>query len=178
MKALTAVAMTAMLVAFGITGAQATDKTAKLTDPATSGQEQAAPFGAVEKASIPAAIGRTGLSDAELERIRGSVRSQIQAMSSRDAAGAYALLTPVIQDYYKDSNAFLKVLTTQLKPLSNAKSFAFSEIVREDTDALQSVTITDTQGREWNAQFRLQRQGDGSWGIAGCLIEPISGHQV
>ena len=178
MKALTAVAMMAMLVAFGITGAQATDKTAKLTDPATSGQSQSAPFGAVEKASIPAAIGRTGLSKVELERIRGSVRDQIQAMSARDAAGAYALLTPLIKDYYKDSNAFLQVLTTQLKPLSNAKSFSFTDVSREDTDALQSVTITDDQGREWNAQFRLQRQGDGSWAIAGCLLEPVNGHQV
>ncbi len=178
MKALTAVAMTAMLVAFGITGAQATDKTAKLTDPATSGQSEVAPLGAVEKASIPVGIGRTGLSKTELERIRGSVRNQIQAMSARDAAGAYALLTPIIQDFYKNSKGFLQALTTQLKPLSNAKSFSFAEVVREDTDALQSVTITDDQGREWNAQFRLQRQSDGRWAIAGCLVEPVNGHRV
>ena len=178
MKALTALAMTAILVAFSVTSAQATDKTAKLNDPATSGQTQVAPLRAVEKASIPASVGRTGLSESELERIRGSVREQIQAMSTRDAAGAYALLTPLIKDYYKDSNAFLNVLTTQLKPLSNAKTFAFSDIVREDTDALQSVTITDAQGREWNAQFRLQRQGDGSWGIAGCQVEPVDGQRV
>ncbi len=107
MKALTALAMTAILVAFSVTGVQATDKTAKLTDPATSGQMQVVPFSAVEKASIPASVGRTGLSESELERIRGSVRDQIQAMSVRDAAGAYALLTPLIKDYYKDSKAFL-----------------------------------------------------------------------
>lgn len=178
MKALTALAMMAILVALSVTGVQATDKTAKLNDPATSGQTRVAPFGAVEKASLPASVGRTGLSQTEVERIRGSVREQIQAMSARDAAGAYALLTPVIQEYYEDSEAFLNILTSELKPLSNAKTFAFSDVVREDTDALQTVTITDAQGHEWNAQFRLQRQGDGSWAIAGCLVEPVDGQRV
>ena len=178
MKALTAFATMAYLVAFGVTGAQATDKTAKLNDPATSGQSQIVPFGATEKASLPAVVGRTGLSEAELERIRSSVRGQIQAMTARDAAGAYELLTPMIKDYYKNSNAFLGVLTTQLKPLSDAKAFTFSDIAREDTDAIQSVTITDTQGHEWNAKFRLQRQGDGSWAIAGCKVERLTGRSV
>lgn len=178
MKALAALATMALTVAIGTADAQATDKTAKLSDPATSGQAPAAPLGALEKASLPATVGRTGLSHTELDRIRTSIREHIHAVTARKAGVAYETLTPAIKDYYSDSKTFLNILTTQLQPIANAKSFAFTNIEREATDAIQSVLVTDPQGGEWIARFRLQRQGDGRWAIMGCQVEAAEGHRT
>ena len=87
MKVRAAIATMAIVTAIGTTQPQAGDKIAKLTDPATTGPTVTAPLGALEKASLPPAVARTGLSAVELNRIRTSIRGHIQALSQRDAAG-------------------------------------------------------------------------------------------
>lgn len=178
MKVLAVLATMAIAAVMGATAPLAAERTAKLNDPATTGQEQVEPRGALENPSLPSFIARTGLSEFELERIRASIRGHIRALTARDADAAYDILTPLVKDYYNDSNSFLKVLTSQLKPLANARSFAFAEIAREDTQAVQSVVLIDPEGREWIAEFRLERQGDGRWAIQGCQVERAAGRQT
>lgn len=178
MKVRAAIATMAIVTAIGTTQPQAGEKIAKLTDPATTGPTVTAPLGALEKASLPPAVARTGLSAVELNRIRTSIRGHIQALSQRDAAGAYDSLTPAIQEYYSNSNAFLTYLQKQLKPLVNVKSFAFTSIEREATDAIQQVVLTGAEGREWIARFHLERQSDGRWAIMGCMVEAAAGNQT
>ncbi len=178
MKAQATLAMMAIVTAIGATQPQAGERVAKLTDPAMTGWTALAPLGALEKASLPAAVARTGLSGLEQQRIRSSIRSHMQALSQRDAQAAYNSLTPVIQDYYKNSNAFLDYLTTQLKPLANAQNFAFASIEREATDAVQEVVLTGAGDEEWIARFKLQRQPDGRWAIMQCLVEAAPGPQT
>lgn len=178
MKAQAALAMMAIVTAIGATQPQAGERIAKLTDPAITGSTALAPLDARGKASLPPAVARTGLSGLEQQRIRSSIRGHMQALSQRDAAGVYDSLTPAIKDYYKNSKAFLAYLTTQLKPLANAKNFAFTSIEREATDAIQEVVLTGAKGREWIARFKLQRQPDGRWAIMQCLIEAAPGPQA
>jgi len=177
MKVRAALATMAIVTAIGTTQPQADEKLAKLTDPAMTGPMVAAPLDVLEKASLPAAVARTGLSDVEMKRIRSSIRGHIQALTSRDASGAYDSLTPAIQKYYSNSNAFLTYLTKQVEPLVNVKSFAFTSIEREATDAIQNVILTGAKGREWIARFHLERQPDGRWAIMGCQVE-AAGHQT
>ena len=178
MKFLAALATLAITVVIGTADAQAAERTAKLDDPALSGQARIAPGGALEKASLPARVGRTGLSTLEIDRIRASIRGHLHAATARDAQRLYDTLTPVIKDYYSNSNTFLNVLTTQLKPLANAKNFSFARIEREANDAVQSVILTGPKGREWLAKFKLQRQSDGVWAIMGCQVEALQGRQT
>lgn len=177
MKAQAALAMMAIVTAIGVTQPQAAERIAKLTDPAVTGSTALAPRDLREKASLPPSVVRTGLSGLEQQRIRSSIRGHMQALGKRDAAGAYATLTPAIKDYYKNSNAFLAYLTAELKPLAYAKDFEFASIIRVATDAIQEVVLTGAEGREWIAQFKLQRQPDGRWAISQCLIEAAPGPQ-
>jgi hypothetical protein len=177
MKVLAALATLAIVAAFGATQLHAAERIAKLTDPETTGAMAFAPLGALEKASLPAAVARTGLSGLELKRIRSSIRGHIQALSEHDASGAYDRLTPAIQEFYGNSDAFLTYLTEQIKPLVNVKIFAFTSIEREAADAIQEVVLTSTKDREWIARFHLERQSDGRWAIMGCKVEEAAGHQ-
>ena len=178
MKFLAVIATLAITVAVGTTGAQAAERTARLDDPALTGQAGIALGKAREMVSLPPRVGRTGLSTLEIDRIRASIRGHLRAATARDAKRLYETLTPVIKDYYRDSNTFLRVLMTQLKPLANAKNFSFARIEREADDAVQSVILTGPKGHEWLAKFKLQRQSDGAWGIMGCQIEALQGRQT
>lgn len=178
MKVLAALAMTAIIVAIGTADAQAAERTAKLDDPALTGQSNVAPAPTRERMSLPLRAGRTGLSGLEIDRIRSSIRDHFQAVTARDAERLYQTLTPAIKDYYSNSSNFLRVLTTQLKPLANARDFSFAKIEREANDAVQSVILTGPKGREWIAIFKLQRQSDGAWGIMECQVEALQGRQT
>ena len=178
MKFLAVLATLAITVAVGTTGSQAAERTARLDDPALTGQTKVAPGDAREMVSLPPRVGRTGLSTLEIDRIRASIRGYLQAVTARDAESLYETLTPVIKDYYGNSKAFLRVLTTQVEPLANARNFSFARIEREADDAVQSVILTGPKGHEWMAKFKLQRQSDGAWGIMGCQVEALQGHQT
>ena len=178
MKVLAALVSLALAAAIGANQPQAAEKTAKLSDPATSGEQVYALPGAVEKASLPGSAARTGLSGLERDRIRSSIRKHITALTQNNSNAAYETLTPIIKDYYSNPNAFLDIMKNELQPVAKAKSFAFMEIQREATDAIQSVLITGPDDREWIAQYRLQRQGDGRWAIMGCQVDPAVGQQT
>lgn len=178
MKVLAALATLAMATAIGANAPQAADKTARLSDPAISGHPQVTLPRAVETAPSPISIGRTGLSQVELDRIHAAIREHIHAITAQRAQDAFKTLSPLVQDHYRDSGGFLSAISNDLKPVATARSFAFTTIDREAQDALQSVTLTDAHGRKWLAEYRLQRQGDGSWAILGCLVEPLAGQQA
>ena len=47
--------------------------------------------------------------------------------------------------------------------------------LRVDGQLYQGVHLTDAAGVLWLATYRLERQPDGSLGIAGCAVEPAHG---
>ena len=178
MKVLAAVATLAMVAAIGVQAQQAAEKTARLYDPATPGEEQVSPPRKSEDAARAPAINRTGLSAMELQRIRDAISDHVRAVSSKNPERLFDTLSPVIQEHYGTSDRFLKALQNELVPLTQVRTYAFGPIAREAEDALQTVIFADTAGREWEAEFRLQRQGDGRWVIHGCLVEPAIGPQA
>lgn len=183
MKALAALATLGLAVAICASDADAEDKTARLTDPATPGaltREARLPpverrLDADPSRTIPSTI---GLSDVELNGIRAAIRGQLVALAARDADKAFSYLAPGIQDFFAKPAAFLRKLTADLKPLANATGYAFADIEREATDAIQSVVLADGSGQEWLARFTMERQPDGRWGIKRCIVEPSTGNRI
>lgn len=182
MNVLTAFVALGLAVAIGASDVHAADRTARLTDPATTGpgqSERAIPReGRLEKAALAATARPLGLSEIEQLGIRTAIRGQIKALAARDAKGAFSYLAPATKDYFSEPSAFLGTLMAQIRPLANVSDFAFSDIEREATDAIQNVVVADAQGRQWLARFTLERQSDGRWGIKMCKVEPLTGNRI
>lgn len=182
MKVLTAFVALGLAVALGASDVHAADRTARLTDPATTGpgqSERAIPReGRLEKAAVPLPARPLGLSEIEQLGIRTAIRGQIRALAARDAKLAFSYLSPSAQDYFVEPGTFLGTLMTQIRPLANVSDFIFSDTDREATDAIQNVVVADAQGRQWLARYTLERQSDGRWGIKTCKVEPLTGNQI
>lgn len=182
MKVLAALTGIGLILAIGATDASAQDRTARLDNPATTGpgeQRIVIPReGRLETALKPGAARPLGLSDVEVSGIRDAIRGQILALAERDADKAWSYLTPGTKDYFTDPATFLRTLTLHMKPLSAPDSFAFSDMDREATDAIQDVVLADLEGREWLARFTMERQPDGSWGVKTCKVEPVTGSRI
>lgn len=182
MKALAALATITIVAAIGFAPATATDRTAKLSDPAISGTSKnvTVVLRQVRKPDMAPVVNldRLGLSRVEREDIRATVRGQIQALVSRDAQQAFAYLAPVTKDYFADSKNFIQVLSRQMVPMMHAKRFLMAELEREATDAVQTVVLTGPHNHEWLAKFKVERQPDGTWRVKGCHIELAKGQRV
>ena len=160
-------------------GASATEKTAKLTDPATTGAAvQTAPRDLVEVRAPAALPDRLGLSALERDGIRAAVRGQIRALAAHDAEDAFSYLTPLIKDHFASAGRFLQTVSRDLAPVVKARQFALTGLEREASDAIQHVVFTGPAGGEWLARFKLARQPDGRWRIKSCHVEAAEGHRT
>lgn len=184
MKVLAALAVAGLMAVTGAADAGAADQTARLDDPATTGAIPGGPSdrvpreGRLDNTAVPSPARPLGLSEIEISGIRNAIRGQIMALAARDAKSAWSYLAPSTKDYFDEPAAFLRTLTTRMKPLAGTSKFAFAGIDREATDAIQDVRLLGPEGREWLARFTLERQPDGSWGIKTCKVQPVTGSRI
>ncbi|MEQ8440848.1 MAG: DUF4864 domain-containing protein [Alphaproteobacteria bacterium] len=106
------------------------------------------------------------------------IRSQLEAMAAGDDARAYSYAAPSIQDMFPTADIFMQMVRDGYGALIAPVDFAFQRFESRDGRAIQVLNVVDRQGRLWRATYRMLRLEDGSWRIAGCMIEEIPGGSV
>ena len=118
-----------------------------------------------------AAEGR--VTGADLAEIREVINRQIDAFRRDDARGAFALVSPGVQDSFGTAERFLDVVRMAYRAVYRPANVFFLELMVIGGDVVQQVQITDRAGGLWVAYFSMQRQKDGSWRTNGChLVQP------
>jgi hypothetical protein len=106
-------------------------------------------------------------------QIRAVINRQLEAFRRDDAPGAFALVSPGVQQTFGSPERFLDVVRTAYRPMVRPASVTFLEPVVFGADAVQPVQLTDPAGGVWLAYYAMQRQKDGSWRANGChLAQP------
>ena len=110
-------------------------------------------------------------------KIEDAVRAEVRALVARDAKRAFAKLTPSTQSFFGRPDKFLQAVADELPPILVTKKFSFLGIDR--TDATNSeVLITDVFGKEWLADFEVERQENGDWRVKGCVVQTNPGQRA
>jgi hypothetical protein len=105
--------------------------------------------------------------------IRAVIHRQIDAFRRDDARGAFALVSPGVQQEFGTPERFLDVVRISYRAVYRPASVAFLELVMMGGDVVQQVQVTDHAGSVWVAYYAMQRQKDGSWRTNGChLVQP------
>jgi hypothetical protein len=122
-------------------------------------------------AEVPAADLRVTGEDAA--QIRGVIHRQIDAFRRDDAHGAFALVSPGVQQAFGTPERFLETVRAAYRPVYRPASVAFLELVVMGDDVVQPVQLIDRSGGVWVAYYAMQRQKDGAWRTNGChLAQP------
>ena len=122
--------------------------------------------------SVPAAL-EGGVSAADLSEIRGVIHRQIDAFRRDDAHGAFALVSPGVQQAFGTPERFLDTVRMAYRAVYRPSAVSFLELVVMGGDVVQPVQVTDHSGAVWVAYYAMQRQRDGSWRTNGChLVQP------
>jgi hypothetical protein len=119
--------------------------------------------------SLPAAA----LEERDVAEIRAVIHRQIDAFRRDDARGAFALVSPGVQQSFGTPERFLEAMRTSYRAVYRPASVSFLELVVMGGDVVQQVQVTDRSGALWVAYYAMQRQKDGSWRTNGChLVQP------
>jgi hypothetical protein len=121
--------------------------------------------------ALPAAA-QAPVTTADLAEIRAVINRQIDAFRRDDAQGAFALVSPAVQQSFGTPERFLDVVRAAYRPVYRPAALVFLEPVVLGDEAVQPVQVTDRSGTVWLAYYAMQRQRDGSWRTNGCHLAP------
>ena len=109
----------------------------------------------------------------DLGEIRGVIHRQIDAFRRDDARGAFALVSPGVQQTFGTPERFLDTVRSSYRAVYRPSALSFLDLVVMGGDVVQPVQVTDHTGVVWVAYYAMQRQKDGSWRTNGChLVQP------
>jgi hypothetical protein len=109
----------------------------------------------------------------DLAQIRTVINRQIEAFRRDDAQGAFALVSPGVQEAFGTPERFLDVVRVSYRAVYRPAAVTFLGLTVIGPDAVQRVQLTDASGALWHAYYAMQRQRDGSWRTNGCrLVQP------
>lgn len=102
------------------------------------------------------------------------IEGQISAFARDDGRAAFAFASPDIQQQFGTADRFMEMVRAAFQPVYRPRSYSFEEPIQIEGTPAQPVRIIDRDGRGVIALYRMQRQDDGSWRIAGVTLHPIA----
>jgi Domain of unknown function (DUF4864) len=114
------------------------------------------------------------ISKEDAAAIRKVISEQIDAFEHDDGPRAFSLATAGIQATFGTADAFMDMVRTQYAVVYRPKSVQFQPPQIVEGQVVQSVRMTDAEGRAWLAVYPMQREA-GNWRTNGCLLHPLPG---
>ena len=127
-------------------------------------------------ASVPARA--QPVSEVDARAARTIVSAQLEAFAKDDAKRAFSYAAPSIRAMFGTPERFLAMVRAGYPVVYRASRVTFLIPLSDEGDLLQGVHLTDGAGTLWLATYRLERQADGSWRIAGCDLQPATGKMI
>jgi hypothetical protein len=109
----------------------------------------------------------TGL---EVQQAQAVVVAQLKAFSEEDADAAFATATPEVRKSVGDPGRFLAIVRGSYPMVQRPAGYALLAPQFQQGHVLQAVALRDDDDKTWLALFTLERQPDGSWRIAACIV--------
>tara|TARA_R110002110_G_scaffold415612_7_gene652397 strand:- start:204925 stop:205368 length:444 start_codon:yes stop_codon:yes gene_type:complete len=100
------------------------------------------------------------------------IEGQIAAFSRDDGAAAFALASPDIRRRLVTAERFMAMVRARFQPVYRPRSYSFGAPALVDGIPVQPLRVIGPDGRGMVALYRMERQTDGSWRIAGVTLHP------
>ncbi len=103
--------------------------------------------------------------------IRHVITEQLAAFQREDGAAALAFASPGIARTFGDGAHFLAMVRTAYPAVFHPRSFSFGPLSVDDGQVEQKVEFIGPDGASALGIYEMEREGDGSWRIAGCALQ-------
>ena len=123
-------------------------------------------------ATAQAIPGATALHSTEWKAIEAVIDEQLAAMKASDGAKAFAHAAPAIRRQFGTPENFLAMVRAAYGALLAARYREFLEGAVVEGNVIQPLRLIAPDNTVLVALYTMQRQPDGRWRIAGCLLAP------
>jgi Domain of unknown function (DUF4864) len=111
---------------------------------------------------------------AEWSSIRAAIGAQRKALIAGDGSKALSYASPAIRDQFGTPEIFLSMVRNAYAALLTARYTEFLDGAVIDGVVIQPLRLIAPDNTVQVALYTMQRQRDGRWKIAGCVLAPSS----
>jgi DNA-binding transcriptional LysR family regulator len=112
------------------------------------------------------------LPDADWSAIRRTIDDQRKALKSGDARKAFSFAAPGIRAQFGTAETFLAMVRNGYGALIAARYVEFLEGAVIDGAVIQPLRLVAPDNSVLVALYTMEKQKDGRWRIAGCVLAP------
>ena len=116
--------------------------------------------------------GHDRLPSADWKAMQQVIGEQLTALKAGDATKAMTYAVPGVRQQFRTPERFLRMVREGYRPLLDARSSSFLEGAVVDGQTIQPLQLVMPDNTVLVALFEMQKQKDGRWQIAGCVIAP------
>ena len=116
------------------------------------------------------------LSPTDKTNVQTVISGQLEAFKADDGQRAYSYAAPFVTSIFPSVDNFMAMVKRGYGPVYRNEKYSFGTITQDSAGRpVQHVTITATDGNRYEAVYVMQKQADGSWKIAGCVLAEVPG---
>ena len=127
---------------------------------------------------LPASARAEPVSEADTRAVRTVVEAQLAAFAQDDGPLAFSYAAPSIREMFGNPERFMAMVRSSYPAVYRPSAVVFLHPQWVQGRMVQGVHLTDAGGGLWLAVYALERQGDQSWRISGCNLQPTSGRMT
>jgi hypothetical protein len=121
---------------------------------------------------------RTGIQADDKSAIQALVQKQLDAFQRDDGEAAFGFAGSRVHEIFDDAEDFMKTVREGYPPVYRPRSVLFGQLLETDSGPIQVVFLGGQDGLAYVALYTFERQIDGSWLIAGCLLKKNTGTKI
>lgn len=110
--------------------------------------------------------------------LQALIQNQIEAFKRDDGEAAFGFAGSRVHSIFSDAEEFMKTVREGYPPVYRPRSVLFGQLVETDSGPIQVVYLGGEDGHAYMALYTFERQTDGSWLIAGCLLRKNPGTAI
>jgi hypothetical protein len=122
--------------------------------------------------SAAAPSGEATLRPAEWKAIQQVINEQLKALKAGDGTKAMTYAVPGIREQFGTPERFLRMVREGYSALLEARSSTFLEGAVIDGATIQPLQLVLPDSTVVVALYQMEKQKNGRWRIAGCVIAP------
>lgn len=112
------------------------------------------------------------LQRAEWKAIEQAIGGQRAALKAGDGAKALTFATPAMRDQFGSADRFMRMVRDGYAPLLAARDTKFLEGAVIEGAVIQPLRLILPDNTVLVAIYQMEKQKDGRWKIAGCILAP------
>ena len=120
----------------------------------------------------PAAGAVPTLRERDWTAIKALISEQLAALKAGDGTKAFGYAAPGIRQQFGSGGAFLDMVRTSYGALLAARYSEFLEGAVIDGSVVQPLRLVGSDNTVLVALYTMERQPEGGWKIAGCILAP------